>query len=249
MSTLEVRNLHKAFGGLDVISNLNLTVPPGQRRAVIGPNGAGKTTFLNLITGWLTPTSGEVLVDGQAVATAPEKVTHSGIARSFQRNMLLEDLTVIENLRVACQAFDPCRRVFWRSKGEFGDLFEKARQAAERMHLTDILDVPVTQLSYGQKRQLEVALALCASPKILLMDEPAAGTSPQERARLIDLINRLPKDLTILLVEHDMDVVFATCDIITVLSYGKVLATGTRRDIQEDSAVIEAYLGHRHVKG
>ncbi|MHC2332862.1 ABC transporter ATP-binding protein [Bradyrhizobium sp. USDA 4454] len=249
MSTLEVRNLHKAFGGLDVISNLNVTVPPGQRRAVIGPNGAGKTTFLNLITGWLTPTSGEVLVDGQAVATDPEKVTHSGIARSFQRNMLLEGLTVMENLRVACQAFDPRRRVFWRSKGEFGDLFEKARQAAERMHLIDILDVPVTDLSYGQKRQLEVALALCADPKILLMDEPAAGTSPQERARLIDLINRLPKDLTILLVEHDMDVVFATCDIITVLSYGKVLATGTRRDIQEDSAVIEAYLGHRHVKG
>ncbi|MTV14052.1 MULTISPECIES: ABC transporter ATP-binding protein [Bradyrhizobium] len=249
MSTLEVRNLHKAFGGLDVISNLNLAVPPGQRRAVIGPNGAGKTTFLNLITGWLTPTSGEVLVDAQVVATHPEKVTQAGIARSFQRNMLLENLTVMENLRVACQAFDPRRRVFWRSKREFGGLFEKARQAAERMHLADILEVPVTHLSYGQKRQLEVALALCANPKILLMDEPAAGTSPQERARLIDLINRLPKELTILLVEHDMDVVFATCDIITVLSYGKVLATGTRREIQENPAVIEAYLGRRHARG
>ena len=246
MSALEARNLHKAFGGLEVISNLNLTVPPGQRRAVIGPNGAGKTTFLNLVTGWLSPTSGSVLVDGQTVAGRPEKVTHSGIARSFQRNMLLEDLTVVENLRVACQAFHPSRRVFWRSKGAFTDVIEKARRAAERMHLTDILELPVTHLSYGQKRQLEVALALCAEPKILLMDEPAAGTSPQERARLIDLINGLPRDLTILLVEHDMDVVFATCDLITVLSYGKVLATGTRREIQDDPTVMEAYLGHRH---
>ena len=246
MSALEARNLRKAFGGLEVISNLNLTVPPGQRRAVIGPNGAGKTTFLNLVTGWLTPTSGNVLVDGQAVAGRPEKVTHSGIARSFQRNMLLEDLTVVENLRVACQAFHLCRRVFWRSKRAFTEVIEKAQHAAERMHLTDILEVPVKRLSYGQKRQLEVALALCAEPKILLMDEPAAGTSPQERARLIDLINGLPRDLTILLVEHDMDVVFATCDLITVLSYGKVLATGTRREIQDDPTVKEAYLGHRH---
>ena len=246
MSWLEARNLRKAFGGLEVISNLNLTVPPGQRRAVIGPNGAGKTTFLNLVTGWLTPTNGSVLVDGQAVAGRPEKVTRSGIARSFQRNMLLEDLTVVENLRVACQAFHQCRRVFWRSKRAFTEVIEKAQHAAERMHLTDILEVPVKRLSYGQKRQLEVALALCAEPKILLMDEPAAGTSPQERARLIDLINGLPRDLTILLVEHDMDVVFATCDLITVLSYGKVLATGTRREIQDDPTVMEAYLGHRH---
>ena len=246
MSALEARNLHKRFGGPEVISNLNLTVPAGQRRAVIGPNGAGKTTFLNLVTGWLSPTSGSVLVDGQTVAGRPEKVTHSGIARSFQRNMLLEDLTVAENLRVACQAFHSCRRVFWRSRGAFTDVIEKARRAAERMHLTDTLEVPVKHLSYGQKRQLEVALALCAEPKILLMDEPAAGTSPQERARLIDLINGLPRDLTILLVEHDMDVVFATCDLITVLSYGKVLATGTRREIQDDPTVMEAYLGHRH---
>ena len=160
--------------------------------------------------------------------------------------MLLEDLTVVENLRVACQAFHPCRRVFWRSKQAFATVIEKAERAAERMHLTDILAVPAKHLSYGQKRQLEVALALCAEPKILLMDEPAAGTSPQERARLIDLINGLPRDLTILLVEHDMDVVFATCDLITVLSYGKVLATGTRREIQDDPTVMEAYLGHRH---
>ena len=246
MSALEARHLSKAFGGLEVISNLSLTVPPGQRRAVIGPNGAGKTTFLNLVTGWLTPTSGHVLVDGQTVAGRPEKVTQSGIARSFQRNMLLEDLTVMENLRVACQAVHPCRLVFWRSKQAFADVVEKAHRAAERMHLTDILDVPVRHLSYGQKRQLEVALALCSEPRILLMDEPAAGTSPQERARLIDLINGLPKELTIVLVEHDMDVVFATCDLITVLSYGKVLATGTRREIQDDPTVMEAYLGHRH---
>jgi branched-chain amino acid transport system ATP-binding protein len=246
MNALEVEHLHKTFGGLEVISDLTLTVPFGQRRAMIGPNGAGKTTFFNLITGWLTPSSGKVRIDGRPAVAHPEQIARSGLARSFQRNMLLEDLTVLENLRIACQASHPCRRVFWRSRSAFGYVIEKAHQAAERMNLTDCLDSQARHLSYGQKRQLELAIALCAEPKILLMDEPAAGTSPKERERLIELINALPKNLTVLLVEHDMDVVFATCEIITVLSYGKVLATGTRAQIQNDPIVVEAYLGRGH---
>jgi branched-chain amino acid transport system ATP-binding protein len=246
MNALEVEHLRKTFGGLEVISDLSLTVPFGQRRAMIGPNGAGKTTFFNLVTGWLTPTSGKVLIDGRAAMAHPEQIVRSGLARSFQRSMLLEDLTVLENLRIACQASHPCRRVFWRSRSAFRDVIEKARQAAESMSLTDCLNNRARHLSYGQKRQLELAIALCAEPKILLMDEPAAGTSPKERERLIDLINGLPKNLTVLLVEHDMDVVFATCEIITVLSYGKILASGTRAQIQGDPIVVEAYLGRGH---
>jgi len=247
MSALEIRNLRKAFGGLEVIANLNLTIPDGQRHAVIGPNGAGKTTLFNLITGWQPPTSGEILIHGIPVRQGrPDLVTRGGLSRSFQKNMLLESVTVLENLRIACQAFHPSRHSLLRSPSKFTDVIGKARHAAEQMHLDGCLDRTVKELSYGQKRQLEVAVALCAEPKILLMDEPAAGTSPDERANLIKLINGLSPDLTIVLVEHDMDVVFAICDIITVLSYGKLLATGTKDEIQSNQQVIEAYLGQHH---
>jgi branched-chain amino acid transport system ATP-binding protein len=247
MSALEIRNLRKAFGGLQVISDLDLKVPLGQRHAVIGPNGAGKTTLFNIITGWQPPTSGEILVHGVPVRPGrPDLVTRGGLSRSFQKNMLLESVTVLENLRVACQAFHASRRSVLRSWRSFPDVVRKARNAAEQMHLDSVLHRNVNELSYGQKRQLEVAIALCAEPKILLMDEPAAGTSPDERANLIKLINGLSPELTILLVEHDMDVVFSICDIITVLSYGKVLATGTKDEIQSNPEVRAAYLGQHH---
>jgi len=247
MSALEIRNLRKAFGGLQVISDLDLKVPSGQRHAVIGPNGAGKTTLFNIITGWQPPTSGEILIQGVPVKQGrPDLVTRGGLSRSFQKNMLLESVTVLENLRVACQAFDASRRSIFQSCRSFTDVVRKARLAAEQMHLDTVLHRKVNELSYGQKRQLEVAIALCAEPKILLMDEPAAGTSPDERTSLIKLINGLSPELTILLVEHDMDVVFAICDIITVLSYGRVLATGTKDQIQSNPQVIQAYLGQRH---
>ncbi len=247
MSALEIRNLRKAFGGLEVIADLNLTIPGGQRHAVIGPNGAGKTTLFDLITGWQPPTSGEILIHGIPVRQGrPDLVTRGGLSRSFQKNMLLESITVLENLRIACQAFHPSRHSLLRSRAEFGDVIRKARRAAEQMHLDTCFDRNVNELSYGQKRQLEVAVALCAEPRILLMDEPAAGTSPDERANLIKLINDLSPDLTIVLVEHDMDVVFAICDVITVLSYGKLLATGTKDEIQSNPQVIEAYLGQHH---
>jgi branched-chain amino acid transport system ATP-binding protein len=245
MTALEIHNLSKSFGGLEVISDFNLTIPHGQRHAVIGPNGAGKTTLFNLVTGWLSPTKGEIRIHGDPVPVGrPDLVRRGGLSRSFQKNMLLDNVTVLENLRVACQAFHSSRHSILRSCSSFPDVLAKAHEAAELMHLTSVLDRKVSGLSYGQKRQLEVAIALCSDPKILLMDEPAAGTSPDERTNLIRLINNLPRDLTIVLVEHDMDVVFAICDIITVLSYGKVLATGTKDEIQSHPKVIEAYLGH-----
>jgi branched-chain amino acid transport system ATP-binding protein len=247
MNALEVRDLRKAFGGLEVIANLNLSVPEGQRRAVIGPNGAGKTTLFNLITGWQPPTSGEILLFGEPLrAGRPDLVARGGLSRSFQKNMLLEAVTVLENLRVACQAVHPSRHSFLRLPASFPEVRRKACRAAEMMHLDNCLDRTVKELSYGQKRQLEVAIALCSEPRILLMDEPAAGTSPAERANLIRLINGLPSDLTIVLVEHDMDVVFAICDVVTVLSYGKMLASGSKDEIQNNPEVIEAYLGKPH---
>jgi len=247
MNALEITGLRKSFGGLEVISNLDLTVPYGQRHALIGPNGAGKTTLFNLVTGWLTPTGGDIRIAGNIVPSGrPDHIARVGLTRSFQKNMLLESLSVLENLRIASQAMHPARRSLFRSKQAFGAVIEQAVHTAERMNLIDCLHRDVRELSYGQKRQLEVAIALCAGPRILLMDEPAAGTSPSERARLVALINALPRDLTVLLVDHDMDVVFATCERITVLSYGKVLATGTREDIQTNQAVIDAYLGRPH---
>ena len=247
MSALEIRNLCKSFGGLEVIANLNLVIGDGQRHAVIGPNGAGKTTLFNLVTGWLPPTSGEILIHGAPLKHGhPDTVTRGGLSRSFQKNMLLENVTVLENLRIACQAFHSSRYSIFRSTHSFPEVAIKARRIAEMMHLSALMNRVVKELSYGQKRQLEVAIALCAEPKILLMDEPAAGTSPDERERLVGLINNLPKNLTIVLVEHDMDVVFAICDIITVLSYGKILATGKKDEIQSNPEVIEAYLGQDH---
>lgn len=247
MSALEIKNLSKSFGGLEVIAGLNLRIPGGQRHAVIGPNGAGKTTLFNLITGWQPPTNGEILVHGVPVKQGrPDLITRAGLSRSFQKNMLFESVTVLENLRVACQAMHSSRRSLLRSCDKFPDVLQSARLAAKRMQLEGCLHRNVNELSYGQKRQLEVAIALCAEPRILLLDEPAAGTSPAERASLIRLINELPADLTIVLVEHDMDVVFAICSVITVLSYGKMLATGSKEEIQSNPQVIEAYLGRRH---
>ena len=246
MAALEIRNICKSFGGLEVIANLNLTIAEGSRHAVIGPNGAGKTTLFNLITGWQSPTSGEILINGRAVSQGrPDVVTRRGLSRSFQKNMLLENLSVYENLRIACQAFQPARRSLLRSKTAFPEISKKAFRIADQMHLNNMLNSNVNELAYGHKRQLEVAIALCADPKILLMDEPAAGTSPDERESLITMINELPRDLTIILVEHDMDVVFSICNVVTVLSYGRVLATGTRDEIQSDPQVIEAYLGRQ----
>ena len=241
---LELRGVHKSFGGLHVITDMDLTVPAGERHAIIGPNGAGKTTLFNLITGWDEPTGGTIRVAGKAMPKArPDLVARAGLARSFQKNALLDGLSVLENLRIACQAFDASRHAWLRPSTAFPAVIEAARHQAERMGLSAVLERTVNGLSYGQKRQLEVAIALCAKPRILLMDEPAAGTSPQERDRLVRLISELPRDLSIVLVEHDMEVVFAVCERVTVMSYGKVLAQGAPEEVRTDPHVIAAYLG------
>lgn len=247
MNCLEIRNLRKSFGALAVIHDLNLDVKKGERHALIGPNGAGKTTLFNLITGWDFPSAGQIHIDGMPSGRSrPDVLARMGLARSFQKNTLFENVSVFENLRVAAQAMDPSRRAMWSGKGRYQAVLDRAEEAGRLMRLEDVFDRRVNELSYGQKRQLEVAIALSSKPRILLMDEPAAGTSPTERTHLIGLLQQLPRELTMVLVEHDMDVVFAVCDVVTVLSYGKVLATGTPEEVKRHPQVIEAYLGHGH---
>jgi len=250
MNALELVELNKSFGALAVINDLNLAIAKGARHAIIGPNGAGKTTLFNLITGWLRPNAGRILLEGEEITRlAAQTITHRGIARSFQRNTLMNGLTVGENLRLAAQAVDAARRRILVHRLSLTDVIARAAEAARMMQLEDVTEKLVSELAYGQKRQLEVAIALCSKPKILLLDEPAAGTSPAERARLIELIRGLPPEVTLLLVEHDMDVVFEVCERITVLSYGKLLITGTPDEVRGNQDVRNAYLGQRSGHG
>jgi branched-chain amino acid transport system ATP-binding protein len=244
MASLQIDGLYKSFGALAVITDLSMTLNAGERHAVIGPNGAGKTTLFNLITGWLSSDRGTIRIDGADIARMPpHEVTRRGIARSFQRNTLMNGLTVGENLRLAAQAPHPSRFRLFSNPLSYKDVLDRAHSVADQMQLDDCFDRRVNELSYGQKRQLEVAMALCSEPRILLLDEPAAGTSPAERLRLVELINRLPRNVTVVLVEHDMDVVFDVCERITVLSYGKVLASGEPQAVRNDPSVRDAYLG------
>jgi branched-chain amino acid transport system ATP-binding protein len=244
MSALVLDHVSKSFGAMAVINDLSLSVEHGSRHAVIGPNGAGKTTLFNLITGWLKLDAGSIRFNGVDTASfEAHELPHRGLARSFQRNALMNGLTVAENLRLAAQGVHKSRYRLFADRSGFGDVLAAAQLAARQMGLLDVLDRKVSELSYGQKRQLEVAMALTSRPRVLLLDEPAAGTSPNERVALIDLINELPRDVTLLLVEHDMDVVFEVCDLITVLNYGELLATGTAAEVRANSDVRTAYLG------
>ena len=248
MSQLSVSDISKSFGALKVIDKFDLDLAVGERHAVIGPNGAGKTTLFNMISGWIPPDTGRIEVEGLDITgRSPQAVTQAGLARSFQKNTLFDGLTVAESLRLAVQAHSPVRFNFLQPARKFGGLQQRAHEIARQMELETVFDRDVNTLSYGQKRQLEVGIALACSPKILLLDEPAAGTSPAERATLVRLLTTLPDDVTLLLVEHDMDVVFGVCERITVLNYGRVVASGTPDEIRRDPEVRAAYLGESAV--
>ncbi|HEY7038002.1 MAG TPA: ABC transporter ATP-binding protein [Methylomirabilota bacterium] len=241
---LATETLSRAFGALSALNRVSFEVAPRERRAIIGPNGAGKTTLFNVITGQLAPTGGRILLEGRPIqGLSPHAVARRGISRSFQRNNLFPKLAVLENLRLAAAARAPGTwSLLGRIEGWTGPL-ARAREVAGIVGLTERLAVPAGLLSYGEQRQLEVGVALATSPRLLLLDEPTAGMSPEETQRMTRMLEALPRDVTLLIIEHDMDVVGSLADRVTVLHYGEVLTEGTFAEVKADPRVYEVYLG------
>ncbi|MCA1336409.1 ABC transporter ATP-binding protein [Pseudooceanicola marinus] len=247
MQGLEVRGLSKRFGGLVVSEDIDFDLPPGARKALIGPNGAGKSTFANLVTGILAPTGGSIRFDGQDIAALDEaeRVKH-GIAKTFQITTLFSGLTVRENLRLPVL----------ERQGQGGRLFRRAdsdpKIEAEveallaQFDLLALADRPVVDLAYGQQRLVEMALTLALKPRVLILDEPAAGVPSSETHLIIEAIERLPEDLAVLVIEHDMDLVFRVARSIVVLVQGRILTEGTPEEIARNAQVRELYLGGAH---
>lgn len=243
-AALQVTGLHKRFGALAATNDVSLSVAPGERRAIIGPNGAGKTTFFNLIAGALLPTSGRIELNGRDVTRLPDwKRVRLGLARTFQRNNLFMGLSTFENVRLAVQRQQGTSYNMLRAARSLEKVNTRVGQLLEQVGLSERAATEVASLSYGEQRQLEVALALATDPTILLLDEPTAGMSVLETNRMVELVKELPTSLTLLIVEHDMDVVFAIADRITVLHLGQVLTEGEPQVVQGDARVREVYLG------
>ena len=241
---LAAESLSRAFGALSALSRVSFEVAPRERRAIIGPNGAGKTTLFNVITGQLAPTGGRILLEGRPIqGLSPHAVARRGVSRSFQRNNLFPKLAVLENLRLAAAARAPGTwSLLGRIEGQPGPR-ARAREVADIVGLAERLAVPAGLLSYGEQRQLEVGVALAPSPRLLLLDEPTAGMSPEETQRMTRMLEALPRGVTLLIIEHDMDVVGSLADRVTVLHYGEVLTEGTFAEVKADPRVYEVYLG------
>jgi branched-chain amino acid transport system ATP-binding protein len=241
---LALEGVTRRFGALAAVNGVSLAITARERRAIIGPNGAGKTTLFNLITGQLPPSAGRVVLGGQPITgLPPHVVARRGLARSFQRNNLFPRLPVRENLRLAAAADG---QGSWNLLGRVGGLrapLERARETAEAVGLTERLDALAGQLSYGEQRQLEVGVALATRPRLLLLDEPTAGMSPEETLRMTRMLESLPREVTLLIIEHDMDVVASLADRVTVLHYGEVLTEGSFAEVKADPRVYEVYLG------
>lgn len=241
---LKVEHLGKRFGGIVATDDLSLSVAEGELHAIIGPNGAGKTTLIAQLSGQLPADSGRIYFAGTDITTLPMyRRSRLGLARSFQITSLFLDLSVLDNVALAVQAHAGHSFHFWRDARREPELRDPARAALARAGLIARADWPASLLSHGEHRQLELAMALAGSPRMLLLDEPMAGLGPEESARMVDMLRALKGELTILLVEHDMEAVFALADRITVLVYGRVIASGTPADIRANAAVREAYLG------
>jgi branched-chain amino acid transport system ATP-binding protein len=239
---LRTEGLTIRFGGLTALNNVNLEIRRGEIRAVIGPNGAGKSTFFNCVTGVLRPSAGRILFNGEDITgLPPNKISQKGIARSYQITNILPNATVLENVRIAAQS----RRHAWsmfRHHTEFRDLIEKAEAVLDSVGLAGKAEELAANLSHGEQRNLEIGIALATEPQLLCLDEPTAGMSAAETHGTMELVRRIAKNLTILIVEHDMQVVMELCDRITVLHYGAILAEGSPAEIQENPRVLEVYL-------
>ncbi len=241
---LQLRQLGKSFGGLTAVKDVSLEVFPGDRQAVIGPNGAGKTTLFNLITGVLPSTSGRILVFGEDVTGWPShRRTALGMARTFQITSLFPKLTVLDNVLLAVGGLRRTKFVMWRTLASYAELQGKARRLLEAAGYWDRRDVEVRNLSHGEQRQIEIVLGLASEPKLLLLDEPCAGLSSGESREMAAFLKRLDPSLAILLIEHDMDVVFDVVERISVLHFGQVVEQGSAAAIRASPRVQEIYLG------
>ena len=241
---LRLDGVTKDFGGLRAVDRVALEVRPGERRALIGPNGAGKTTLFNLICGSLPVSSGSITLFGRDVTNTPaHRRATQGLARTFQITNLFPDLTVLENTLLAIQAHTSSRFAMLRPVGAFADLQALARATLEAVGLAGVTDAIVRNLSHGEQRQLEIALALAGRPRLLLLDEPTAGLSPAESRLMAGLLGRLDPAITVLMIEHDMDIALELSPRVTVLHYGCVIADGSRAEVKADPQVREIYLG------
>jgi branched-chain amino acid transport system ATP-binding protein len=244
---LRVENLVRRFGGIVATDNLSLDVARGELHAIIGPNGAGKTTLISQLTGQLLPDSGTIRFADRDITSLPAyRRSALGLARSFQITSLLLDFTVLDNVALAAQAHDGHSFHFWRSARAERHLREAALAALERVGLGSRAETLVSKLSHGEQRELELAVALATKPQLLLLDEPMAGLGITESARMVKLLQELRREVTIVLVEHDMDAVFALADRITVLVYGRVIASDAPAAIRANEEVRRAYLGEQH---
>jgi ABC-type branched-subunit amino acid transport system ATPase component len=246
MNALETVHLEKRFGGIVPTNDVNLKVREGARHALIGPNGAGKTTLINLLTGVLKPSKGRVkLGDSDITGLSPHQRVARGMARTFQINQLFGELTPLESIALVIGEREKTGTRFWRGFGSDGKIVAEAIAIAKQFGLIDVLDERTSSLPYGKQRQLEIALAIAGKPRVLLLDEPAAGVPETERHEILETVAALPKDVTVLLIEHDMDIVFGFADRISVLVDGKLFVEGEPKEIENDPRVRAVYLGER----
>lgn len=243
-AALEITGLNKRFGGLPATKNVSLKVAPGERRLIIGPNGAGKTTLFNLVTGDLTADSGSVRLFGQELLgmRTPDRV-HRGLARTYQILTLFPREKLVHNVVLALLGLDKVRWNPWAVLTGHRHLYEQAREALAQVGLADSADRVVAETSYGERRRLELAMALAQKPKLLLLDEPLAGLSQGERQTVRELLGKIPRDVTIVMIEHDMDTALGFAERITLLHYGEVIVEGTRAEVVADPRTREVYLG------
>jgi branched-chain amino acid transport system ATP-binding protein len=245
---LQIEGLTKRFGGVVASDRISLEVLPGELHAVIGPNGAGKTTLLGQLTGELTSDAGRICFDGEPISALPVyRRSRLGLARSFQITSLFLDFSALDNVALAVQAHAGHSFRFWRDARRDPQLREPARAALARVGIAGRAETVVSNLSHGEHRAIEIAMALATRPRMLLLDEPMAGMGPEESARMVRTLRELKQELTILLIEHDMEAVFALADRITVLVYGRVIASGKPEAIRANAEVREAYLGEQQV--
>ena len=244
-TVLSAKGLVMRFGGITATDNVSLDLKRGARHALIGPNGAGKTTLINQLTGVLTPTEGRITLLGEDITTlAPHKRVARGLVRTFQINQLFDSMTPLETLALVVSQHQGIGAQWWRPLGASKAVVDRASELLEQFHLADVAEQPVKHLAYGKRRLLEIAIALACEPRVLLLDEPVAGVPAGEREELLQTVAALPADVSVLLIEHDMDLVFSFADRMTVLVNGTLLTEGDPDTIANDPKVKEVYLGH-----